>query len=116
MPDLAGPANPHAQNSKFNIQSLIHGFGAHIAVGGHDLHGLKKGPDGKIYFSIADRGTSTNLWARIVDHWPGLTMEALADSGAVFRCEPDGTQLEVVAIGLRLSLIHISEPTRLLSI
>jgi quinoprotein glucose dehydrogenase len=95
------PANPHAQNSKFNIQSLIHGFGAHIAVGGHDLHGLKKGPDGKIYFSVADRGTSTNLWARIVDHWPGLTLEALADSGAVFRCQPDGTELEVVAIGLR---------------
>ncbi len=59
------------------------------------------GPDGKIFFSIADRGTSTNLWSKIIDHWPGLTMEALADSGAVFRCNPDGSALEVIAIGLR---------------
>jgi quinoprotein glucose dehydrogenase len=116
IPDLwrfrvAPVANDHAENSvtlrpgaetaKKGYGKLIHGFGVHIASGGHDLHGLKMGPDGKIYFSIADRGTSTNLWDKIIDHWPGLTPEALADSGAVFRCDPDGTQLEVVAIGLR---------------
>ena len=97
----AFPVNPHLVNRKSQIVNLLSGFGVHIAFGGHDMHGLKMGPDGKMYFSIADRGTGTNLWDKIIDHWPGLTMEALADSGAVFRCEPDGTQLEVVAIGLR---------------
>jgi quinoprotein glucose dehydrogenase len=101
MPNFIAPANPHIQNSKFETRNLLHGFGVHIAFGGHDMHGLKMGPDGKMYFSIADRGTGTNLWDKIIDHWPGLTMEALADSGAVFRCQPDGTELEVVAIGLR---------------
>ena len=100
-PAGALPLNPHLVNRRSKIENLIHGFGTHIAYGGHDMHGLKMGPDGKIYFSIADRGISTNLWDRIVDHWPGLTMEALADSGAVFRCNPDGTEFEVVAIGLR---------------
>jgi quinoprotein glucose dehydrogenase len=100
-PKLAAPINPHQRHPSSSISNFISGFGVHIAFGGHDMHGLKMGPDGKIYFSIADRGTGTNLWDRIVDKWPGLTMEALADSGAVYRCEPDGTQFEVVCIGLR---------------
>ena len=81
------PINPHLVNRKSQIVNVLSGFGVHIAFGGHDMHGLKMGPDGKIYFSIADRGTGTNLWDKIVDKWPGLTMEALADSGAVFRCK-----------------------------
>lgn len=102
LPDLGTlPLRPDSAKPPATVRNLIHGFGVHIAFGGHDLHGLIQGPDGRIYFSIADRGTSTNLWDRIVDHWPGLTQEALADSGAVFRCEPDGSRLEVVAIGLR---------------
>ncbi|HEY0549309.1 MAG TPA: PQQ-dependent sugar dehydrogenase [Verrucomicrobiae bacterium] len=101
MPKFAATANPHLPHSSFVISNLLHGFGVHIAFGGHDLHGLKMGPDGKIYFSVADRGTSTNLWDSIIDHWPGLTMEALADSGGVFRCNQDGTEFEVVCIGLR---------------
>src|SRR4051812_3090274 len=50
LPGLDVPANPHIRNSKLNIRTLIHGFGCHIGVGGHDLHGLKMGPDGRIYF------------------------------------------------------------------
>jgi quinoprotein glucose dehydrogenase len=101
VPKLSMPINPHQRHSSFVISNLLSGFGVHIAFGGHDMHGLKMGPDGKIYFSIADRGTGTNLWDKIVDKWPGLTMEALADSGGVFRCNQDGTEFEVVCIGLR---------------
>jgi len=72
---------------------LLTGFGVHIAFGGHDLHGLVKGPDGRLYFTIADRGTSvTNREGRVV---------SLPDCGAVFRCEPDGSSFEVFAKGPR---------------
>jgi quinoprotein glucose dehydrogenase len=80
---------------------LLSGFGVHIAFGGHDMHGLIFGPDGKLYWSIADRGTDTNLFARIKNPIPGLTPELLADSGCVFRSNPDGTDFEVIAWGLR---------------
>jgi len=68
------------------------GYGVRTAIQGHDLHGLTLGPDGRIWFSIGDRGYS-------VEH----AGKRLADpeSGAVFRCEPDGSGLEVVATGLR---------------
>lgn len=80
---------------------LLSGFGVHIAFGGHDMHGLIMGPDGKLYWSIADRGVDTNLFARIKNPIPGLTPELLADSGCVFRANPDGTDFEVIAWGLR---------------
>jgi quinoprotein glucose dehydrogenase len=80
---------------------LLSGFGVHIAFGGHDMHGLIFGPDGKLYWSIADRGTDTNLFARIKNPIPGLTPELLADSGCIFRANPDGTDFEVMAWGLR---------------
>ena len=74
-------------------EKLLHGFGVHIASGGHDMHGLIKGFDGRIYFSVADRGSCvTNREGRVF---------ALPDCGAVFRCEPDGSQFEVFAKGLR---------------
>ncbi|MEW6160874.1 MAG: HEAT repeat domain-containing protein, partial [Verrucomicrobiota bacterium] len=62
-------------------------------VTGHDLHGLAFGPDGKLYFSIGDRGFS------IVSREGRLL--AYPDTGAVLRCNPDGTDLEVFCIGLR---------------
>ena len=95
------PGNPRLANRKLQITNLLHGFGVHIAFGGHDMHGLIFGPDGKLYWSIADRGTDTNLFAKIKNPWPGLTPELLADSGCVFRCNPDGSEFEVVACGLR---------------
>ena len=73
-------------------KSLAHGFGVHISFGGHDLHGLKFGPDGKLYFSVADRGLHVES--------QGKTL-ANPDSGAILRCNPDGSELELVATGLR---------------
>lgn len=72
---------------------LADGFGVRVAFRGHDMHGLIRGYDGRLYFSIGDRG----YYTRTVEG------EVLADpaSGAVFRCELDGTGLEVFARGLR---------------
>ena len=60
---------------------------------GHDFHGLAMGHDGKIYYSIGDRGA----------HVPGKEGQVvdLPDDGGVFRSNPDGTEFELVARGLR---------------
>lgn len=73
--------------------AIASGFGVHIAYGGHDMHGVKMGPDGRLYWSIADCG------ARVTTEG-GKVIEA-QDMGAVYRSEPDGTKLELFAKGLR---------------
>ena len=74
-------------------RSALHaGYGVHVGFLGHDLHGLTFGPDGKLYFSIGDRGFNVQVDGR------GL---AQLDSGSILRCNPDGTELEIVATGLR---------------
>ncbi|HAV63791.1 MAG TPA: hypothetical protein DCY13_15680, partial [Verrucomicrobiales bacterium] len=72
---------------------LASGFGVHIGVSGHDLHGLIKGPDGRIYMSFGDRGACvTNREGHVIN---------LPDTGGVLRCEPDGRNLEIFCTGLR---------------
>lgn len=77
------------------------GFGTHIAYGGHDMHGLKFGPDGKLYWTIADRGAALTNLSRTLNPDLDYLLKFLPDTGAVFRSNPDGSELEVVAIGLR---------------
>ena len=72
---------------------LSHGYGVRTGWFGHDLHGLTWGPDGRLYFSMADRGYHVKSLEGEVFHGPG--------TGGVFRCWPDGSQLELVANGLR---------------
>lgn len=72
--------------------SLSYGYGVRVGFLGHDLHGLIMGPDGKLYFSVGDRGSSIEHNGKQIGH---------PDTGAVFRCNPDGSELEVFAIGLR---------------
>ncbi|WP_395737753.1 PVC-type heme-binding CxxCH protein [Prosthecobacter sp.] len=72
---------------------VAHGFGMHIAYAGHDMHGPRIGPDGRIYWSIGDKGV--NVTSKEGNHF------YYPHEGCVMRCEPDGTRFEVFAHGLR---------------
>ncbi len=74
-------------------KSLSYGYGVRFGFIGHDLHGLRFGPDGRLYFSIGDRGGN----AKAIDGSTAVNTEF----GAVYRCNPDGTELEVYHQGLR---------------
>ena len=73
--------------------SLSHGFNVHIGFGGHGMSGLIVGPDGKIYWGIGDPGA--NITAPDGKHY------MYPNQGVIVRCNPDGSDFEVVAHGLR---------------
>ncbi len=73
--------------------ALLRGFGVNAGFYGHDLHGLVWGVDGKLYFSVGDRG------AHVVTK-EGATISN-PRRGAIYRCNPDGTELERIHVGLR---------------
>lgn len=78
--------------------ALLTGFGVRVGVYGHDLHGLTLGPDGRVYFTMGDRGFD-------VDGGPGRKFSE-PKRGGFFRCFPDGSGLELLHVGLR----NVQEP------
>src|SRR5687768_16868661 len=93
IPDLWQLEDTNKDGKADKRESLSTGYGVHISFLGHDLHGLVMGPDGRLYFSIGDRGINvTNKEGRVLFY---------PDEGVVLRCEPDGANLEIFARGLR---------------
>ncbi|WP_128545317.1 HEAT repeat domain-containing protein [Larkinella soli] len=74
-------------------KSISHGYGIHIGFGGHGMSSVKMGPDGRIYWQIGDigfngKGPDGKAW----EH---------PNSGVVVRSNPDGSDFEVFAYGVR---------------
>ncbi len=92
IPDLYLLRDKNGDGKADEKKSLQTGYGIRTAFLGHDLHGLRFGPDGKLYFSCGDRGFSIEQNGKTI---------ASPETGAVLRCNPDGSGLEIFATGLR---------------
>jgi putative heme-binding domain-containing protein len=74
-------------------KSISHGYGIHVGFGGHGMSGVEVGPDGKIYWQIGDIGfNGTGPDGKKWEH---------PNSGVVVRSNPDGSDFEVFAYGVR---------------
>lgn len=93
VPDVWKLRDTEGKGQATQREVLATGFGVHIAYAGHDMHGLTLGPDGRIYWTIGDKG------ANVVSKEGKRFAEPHA--GSLFRCYPDGSGFEVYARGLR---------------
>ncbi|MFY0689824.1 MAG: HEAT repeat domain-containing protein [Cyclobacteriaceae bacterium] len=73
--------------------SISNGYAVHIGFSGHGMSGVVEGPDGKIYWGIGDIGA--NITA------PDGTVHKYPNQGVLVRSNPDGSDFEVFARGLR---------------
>lgn len=92
-PDMWRMSDTNGDGIMDKKTSIANGFGVHMGFGGHNMSGLTTGPDGRIYWSIGDIGFSGS----------GIEGEEWKDpnSGVIVRSNPDGTDFEVFASGLR---------------
>ena len=73
--------------------SLSHGYGVHVGFSGHGMSGVEMGPDGKIYWQIGDIGFNGQSADGQKWEYP--------NSGVLARANPDGSDFEVFAAGIR---------------
>ncbi|MEM6629658.1 MAG: HEAT repeat domain-containing protein [Bacteroidota bacterium] len=92
-PDLWRIRDTNGDGKLDQKTSISHGYAVHIGFSGHGMSGLTQGPDGKIYWSIGDIGFN------VVD--PSGKRWAYPNQGAIMRANPDGSDFEVYAAGLR---------------
>lgn len=73
--------------------SISHGYGVHIGFGGHGMSNPIEGPDGKIYWNIGDIGANITTKEGVNFSRP--------NEGIIARSNPDGSDFEIFAGGLR---------------
>ena len=82
-------------DGKFDKREILStGYSVHIGQGGHNTSGLTIGMDGRIYWSVADKGFN----ATSAD---GKHNYPFPHRGGILRCEIDGSNLEVYSLGVR---------------
>ena len=92
-PDLWRLRDTNGDGKIDTKESLARGSGVHIGFGGHGLSGPVIGPDGRLYWKQGDLGI--NLRTRDGRHLYN------PHQGVILRAEPDGTNAEIFAAGLR---------------
>ncbi len=73
--------------------SIATGYQVHIGFSGHGMSGVTEGPDGRIYWNIGDIGATVTA--------KDGSKHANPNSGFISRCNPDGSDFEIFATGLR---------------
>lgn len=93
IPDILKATDDDGDGTLDDARSLLYGFGVHYGYSGHGMSGFKLGPDGRLYAAIGDVGLH-------VEDLNGTQWE-VPHEGSIFRMDPDGSNFEVVARGLR---------------
>lgn len=73
--------------------AISHGYGVHIGFSGHGMSGAEMGPDGRVYWGIGDIGFQGTDQEGNTYNYP--------NRGVIARSNPDGTDFEIFAMGLR---------------
>ena len=93
VPELVRFRDTDGDDQADEKEIIASGFGVHLSYAGHDMHGLFNGPDGRIYWSIGDKGIRVKTADGYDYRYP--------HQGGLMRCEPDGSNFEVYAYGQR---------------
>jgi putative heme-binding domain-containing protein len=81
-------------DGRFSQRSTIaEGMNIHPAFGGHGVSGVLMGPDGRLYWEVGDIGLHVTDRSGRIWSYP--------NQGAVMRSDPDGSNFEVFATGIR---------------
>jgi quinoprotein glucose dehydrogenase len=73
--------------------SISNGYGIHIGFGAHGMSGLEMGPDGRVYWGIGDIGFNGKSEDGTEWKYP--------NRGVIARANPDGSDFEIFAMGVR---------------
>lgn len=92
-PDLWRMKDKNGDGIMDEKESISHGYGIHIGFSGHNMSGLEVGPDGRIYWSMGDIGFN--------GVGPDGKEWRFPNEGVIVRSNPDGSDFEVFAQGLR---------------
>lgn len=92
-PDLWRLTDTNGDGIPDKKTSISHGYGVHVGFSGHGMSGVKMGPDGRLYWQIGDIGFN--------GEGPDGTKWEHPNSGVIARANPDGSDFEIFAHGLR---------------
>ncbi|SEK29185.1 HEAT repeat domain-containing protein [Parapedobacter koreensis] len=92
-PDLWRMTDKNGDGIPDEKTSISHGYGIHIGFSGHGMSGVKMGPDGRLYWQIGDIGFNGT--------GPDGQKWEYPNCGVIARSNPDGSDFEVFAYGLR---------------
>ncbi|MBB4080061.1 putative membrane-bound dehydrogenase-like protein [Lewinella aquimaris] len=92
-PDLWRTKDTDGDGVADETTSISHGWIVHVGFSGHGMSGVTVGPQGRIWWGAGDVGMN------VVDK--DGKEHKYPNRGTVVRCDPDGSNFEVYAMGVR---------------